>query len=71
MIFRAAFVAKKIVGFFSCFLLLKLVCVHSHNFSLLVCPEDTFSDGRMAGRLTGRPAVNNDNNANLSPARFS
>ena len=30
--------------FHSCFLLLKLVCVDSQRFSLLACPEDTFSD---------------------------
>ena len=60
MIYIAFFAAKKC--FFCRFILLKLVCVHSQNFSLLVCPEDTFSDGRPAKR---------DNKANLSPARFS
>ena len=33
-------------GFFKrCFLLVKLVCGRSQNFSSLACQEDTFSDG--------------------------
>ena len=49
--------------FYSCFLLLRRVCVHSQSFSLLACPEDTFL---MVGQL-----AKHDNKANLSQAVFS